>query len=316
MEILLAPMEGVIDGSMRALLTRVGGYHRCVTEFVRVTDREHPAKLFYRLSPELKNGGLTASGVPVYIQLLGGDSEVMAANAARAVSLGAPGIDLNFGCPSPIVNRKAGGAILLKEPERIHAIVAAVRRAVAGRVPVTAKLRLGYDDTEMTLDIVRATEAAGVDQIVVHARTRRDGYRVPARWEWLARINEVVTRPVVANGDIRSIGDYQRCLAESGCQDVMIGRAALYRPDLARGIGLFRANKVAPVMGWPELSVLIAEWGDAMLVAAPEKAVVARLKQWLRMLFHHYPEVEPCFSELRTETDWPVMRRRLLRGAL
>ena len=95
-KILLAPMEGVIDHTMRDLLTRLGGIDRCVTEFLRVSHELLPARVFYRICPELRDGGYTPSGVPVYLQLLGGNPELLAANAARAAQLGAPGIDLNL----------------------------------------------------------------------------------------------------------------------------------------------------------------------------------------------------------------------------
>ena len=107
MRLMLAPMEGVIDHTMRELLTSLGSVDRCVTEFVRVSDRLLPPRVFRRLCPELDRGGVTAAGVPVYVQLLGGQPGVVADNAARAAELGAPGIDLNFGCPAKTVNRSA-----------------------------------------------------------------------------------------------------------------------------------------------------------------------------------------------------------------
>ena len=113
MKIMLAPMEGVVDCYMRDLLTGIGGYDACVTEFVRVVDKCLPAKVYRRLCPELACGARTAAGTPVVIQLLGGEAPVMAENAALAAALGAPGIDINFGCPSKVVNRNGGGAVLL-----------------------------------------------------------------------------------------------------------------------------------------------------------------------------------------------------------
>ena len=177
MRLMLAPMEGVIDHTMRELLTSLGGVDRCVTEFIRVTERLLPPRVFYRLCPELARGGRTASGVPVYVQLLGGRAAVMAENAARAAELGAPGIDLNFGCPAKTVNRSDGGAILLREPRRVHDITAAVRAAVPDHIPVTVKTRLGYEDSALFADIAMGIESAGATELTVHARTKRDGYR-------------------------------------------------------------------------------------------------------------------------------------------
>ena len=137
-KIVLAPMEGLADDVLRAVLTATGGYDWCVTEFVRVTNTILPHSLYTRTSPELKNGSRTASGTPVRIQLLGSDPQMLAANAAHLALLEPAGIDLNFGCPTPLVNRNRGGAALLDEPELLQRIAAAVRRAVPANIPVTA----------------------------------------------------------------------------------------------------------------------------------------------------------------------------------
>lgn len=139
-----------MDHTMRDLLTRVGGYERCVTEFVRVVDRQLPNRVFHRACPELSQGGKTPAGTPVYVQLLGGDPDVMALNAQVLERLGAPGIDINFGCPSKTVNNSDGGSVLLREPERVHGIIRAVRAAVSPQIPVTAKIRLGFKDTQQS----------------------------------------------------------------------------------------------------------------------------------------------------------------------
>jgi tRNA-dihydrouridine synthase C len=115
--LLLAPMEGLLDADLRETLTTVGGVERCVSEFIRVTDRLLPARVYYRLMPELRQASRTTAGTPVRGQLLGSDPAVMADNAARLAELGAEGVDLNFGCPAPTVNRHRGGAVLLDEPE-------------------------------------------------------------------------------------------------------------------------------------------------------------------------------------------------------
>ena len=115
----LAPMEGVVDVYMRDLLTKVGGFDLCVSEFVRVSQHLFPASVFYRYCPELLTGGNTASGVPVHVQIMGGEPAVIAENAAFVAELGAPGIDINFGCPAKTVNRHDAGATLLQWPDRL-----------------------------------------------------------------------------------------------------------------------------------------------------------------------------------------------------
>lgn len=307
MKVLLAPMEGVVDPYMRDLLTRLGGFDGCVTEFLRVTRGAVPRRNILRVCPELNNGGKTANGTPVTVQLLGGDAEAMALNAAAIADMGAPGIDLNFGCPSKKVNSKDGGAILLKEPARIHEIVAAVRRAVRATIPVSAKVRLGYADTELALDIAMAVEDAGADFITVHARTRDDGYRAPARWEWLSRVNEALSIPVIANGDIRSVEDYWRCREISGCDDVMIGRAAVSRPDLARQIRLSQQQQEAAAMDWPGVQQLLVGMGARMAEDIESRHVATRLKQWLAMLKQEYREASECFDRIRCLKDFESM---------
>ncbi len=179
MTLLLAPMEGLLDFVLRDVLTRVGGVDRCVSEFIRITGSLLPDKVFLRYVPELLNGSRTLAGVPVRAQLLGSDPVCMAENAARLAALQPEGIDLNFGCPAKVVNRHGGGAALLQEPERIAAVVAAVRRAVPAHLPVSAKMRLGFNDTLLMRECAQAMQDGGAAELVVHARTKADGYRPP-----------------------------------------------------------------------------------------------------------------------------------------
>jgi tRNA-dihydrouridine synthase C len=236
MKLILAPMEGLADDVLRGVLTGAGGYDWCVTEFVRVTDAVLPHRCYTRLSPELAHGARTAAGTPVRIQLLGNDPEMLAANAAHLARLRPFGIDLNFGCPTPLVNRHRGGAALLGEPELLHRIAAAVRAAVPRELPVTAKMRLGIDDTDKAIDCALALEAGGVNELVVHARTRADGYKPLARWEWVAHIRAAVKLPLIANGEVWTVADWHAIRAATGCDDVMLGRGAVADPLLARRI--------------------------------------------------------------------------------
>lgn len=236
MKIYLAPMEGVLDHLLRDILTRIAGVDVCVTEFIRVTDQLLPESVFHRLAPELGQGSRTPSGTPVLVQLLGNDPVAMGENAVRAAEMGAPGIDLNFGCPAKTVNKSRGGAILLKDPEEVHDITAGVRRALPAEVPLSGKMRLGFQDKSLAIENAQAIEAAGASRLTVHARTKVEGYKPPAHWEWIARIREAVSIPVVANGDIWTVEDYHRCRQVSGCEDVMIGRGLIANPFLAQAI--------------------------------------------------------------------------------
>ncbi|WPO98732.1 tRNA-dihydrouridine synthase [Pseudomonas sp. HR96] len=303
MQIALAPMEGLVDDILRDVLTRVSGIDWCVTEFIRVTERLLPASYYHGFAPELKQGARTAAGVPLRVQLLGSDPGCLAENAAFACTLGAPVIDLNFGCPAKTVNKSRGGAVLLKEPELLYRILEAVRRAVPAEIPVTAKMRLGFDSPDVALDCARALAGGGAQQIVVHARTKVEGYKPPAHWEWVARVQEVVKVPVFANGEIWTVDDWRRCREISGAEDIMLGRGLVSRPDLARQIAAARAGEEVVEMTWAELLPLIQDfWRQAEASMTPRQAP-GRLKQWVAMLTRSYPEAVQLFTQLRRETD-------------
>lgn len=177
MRVLLAPMEGVLDSLVRELLTEVNDYDLCITEFLRVVDQLLPAKSFYRLCPELHHASRTPSGTLVRIQLLGQYPQWLAENAARAVELGSYGVDLNCGCPSKLVNGSGGGATLLKDPELIYQGAKAMRAAVPDHLPVTVKVRLGWDSDSRSFEIADAVQQAGATELAVHGRTKEDGYK-------------------------------------------------------------------------------------------------------------------------------------------
>ena len=311
MEIALAPMEGLVDDILRELLTEVGGLDWCVSEFIRVCDRLLPAAAFAKLAPELGQGARTPSGTPMRVQLLGSDPACLADNAAFACTLGAPVIDLNFGCPAKTVNKSRGGAVLLKEPELLNRIVESVRQAVPAHIPVTAKMRLGYDSPNSALACAEALVEGGAAQLVVHARTKVEGYRPPAHWEWVARVADQVAVPVLANGEIWTLDDYWRCRSVSGQASVMLGRGLVSRPDLAVQIAAaVRGEEVRP-LGWAEILPLLQRfWLMAQRKLAPRYAP-GRLKQWLGMLTRSYPEAAALFAQVRRESDCALIDRLL-----
>ena len=294
-------MEGVTDYHLRRILTGIGGYHRCVTEFLRVTDHLYPDKVFYRICPELKTNGATASGTPVFLQLLGSDSLALARNAERAVALGAIGIDLNFGCPAKTVNRHGGGSALLRTPEVVANIVSAVRDAVDPSVPVTAKMRLGFDDPDNVLEIATLIEQAGATELCIHARTRVDGYRPPAYWSRVRSVTDALSIPVVINGEIWSVSDSRSARVDSGCNDVMLGRGALSVPDLALQLQSSEQPEVGMEcrpLTWASVVVLL----EKLLESAsefPPRYAGNRTKQWLSYLKRGYPEATTVFERIK-----------------
>jgi tRNA-dihydrouridine synthase C len=293
-------MEGLLDFVLRDILTRVGGIDRCVSEFIRVTNSLLPERAFIRVVPELLNGSRTLAGVPVRPQLLGSDPVCLAENAGRLASLGPMGVDLNFGCPAKVVNRHGGGAALLDEPELLVKIVAAVRRAVPLEQTVSAKMRLGFNDDSRAVECALAIAEAGATEIVVHARTKADGYRPPAYWARVNDIRQAVHIPVVANGEIWTVDDARRCRAASGCDTLMLGRGMVTDPGLALAI---RADSDTTHLPWADLQPMINAFWQLVCSQLEPRSRAGRLKQWLNFLRRQYPEAEVAFLALRAETD-------------
>ncbi len=297
-------MEGVIDAHTRALLTRLPGFDWTVTEFVRVVDARLPPRVFHRHCPELTLPEVTTpSGVPVHLQLLGSDPEALAANARQALHLGAVSLDLNFGCPAKLVNRRDGGASMLRDPRRVHAAVAAVHDAVGDAIPVTAKIRLGFADRRLALACALAAQDAGARQLVVHGRTRNEGYRPPAHWEWIGRIRQRLSIPVVANGDIWTLQDYWRARTLSGCRDVMLGRGALADPWLAQRIHHWQTSgETLPETPWSARAETLMRFAALQRSTLPERVVVSLIKQWLNHMRARDAEAAQRFASLKRIT--------------
>jgi tRNA-dihydrouridine synthase C len=291
--ILLAPMEGLADDVLRGVLTSLGSYDWGICEFIRVSANVLPAKTFLRVCPELKNASRTVSGTPIRVQLLGSDPLLMAENARQVVALNPAGIDLNFGCPAPTVNRHRGGAALLNEPELLNQIVSAVRAVIPANIPFTAKMRLGINDTSRALECAQALAAGGIDELIVHGRTKLDGYRPPARWEWIDKVRAAVDIPLIANGEVWTVEDFKRCQQETGCADIMLGRGAVADPLLVRRV------RGEAVDGWNEILPAVGQYWLGVRRKVVAVHAGGRLKQWLAMLRRNYPEAEVLYQKLR-----------------
>ncbi|MCZ2496220.1 tRNA dihydrouridine(16) synthase DusC [Xylophilus sp. Kf1] len=301
--ILLAPMEGLLDFVLRDILTRVGGVDRCVSEFIRVTDTVLPDRVFLRYVPELLNGSRTPAGIPVRPQLLGSDPGWLAGNAAALARLQPEGIDLNFGCPAAIVNRHGGGAALLDTPERLFDIMSRVRGAVPAGIPVSAKMRLGVNDGSRAVECARALAEAGACELVVHARTKADGYRPPAYWESIPAIRAAVAVPVVANGEVWTVADALRCREVSGGRALMLGRGIVADPGLGWAIRRADGEAGTADADWATLRPQLDHFWAVISRHFPGRQRVGRLKQWLNLLRRRHPQAEDAFQQLRTLTD-------------
>ncbi len=313
-------MDGVTDWAFRDLLTRLASHDGppddavsnnaidwCVSEFVRITQRPAPAKLLRRACPELANGGRTQSGVAVHLQLLGGDPDPIAETARLAVDLGTSGIDLNFGCPAKTVNRHDGGASLLRHPARLEGIVRAVRAAVDPKIPVSAKIRTGWDDHRAVRTLARAAEAGGASWLTVHGRTRAEGYGPAANWEAVGEARDAIDIPVVANGDLNSADALERCRQTSGCDAFMLGRGAMAQPQIFGEIrGWIASGQHLP------LSEILLQHAELLIANdASRSLVVRRTKQWLCLASKIDASLRPLFESIKRLGELDVCLRAL-----
>ena len=313
MQLILAPMQGLVDDVMRDLLTRIGGFDECVSEFVRITHTVHSRATWLKYVPEIAHANRTPAGTPCTVQLLGSDAENMAVNALEAVRFGADKIDLNFGCPAPTVNKHKGGAVLLKEPDLIYHIVRTLRQRLPQHIPLTAKMRLGYEDKNLALECASAIENGGACALTVHARTKVEGYEPPAHWEWVRKIRDAVSIPVTANGDVFSLQDYLDIKTVSGCDSVMLGRGAVIRPDLARQIKQYENGETVKDTDFAEVSSWIVQFFDLCLTKeANNKYPVARLKQWLGMMKKEFEQAQVLFDRIRAVKEADEVKQILL----
>ncbi len=295
----LAPMDGVTDHVYRDLVTaraRPGAIAFAVSEFLRVTDRALPRSTILRMCPEIGAGGTTRAGVPVLLQLLGGQAEPLAETARVAVQMGAWGIDLNFGCPAKLVNRHDGGASLLRSLDRLEAIVACVRGAVPEDRPVSVKVRLGWESREEIVPIARAAERGGASWLTIHGRTKTEMYGPPADWHAIGRARAAVNLVVVANGDLNSREYIERCGTASGCSHFMLGRGPMGRPTLFVG-----APEPTDTDANTTLLVdLLLEYVELLRAAGcTEDRQVGRVKQWLSLGKSVNAEVTPVFDRVK-----------------
>ena len=237
--VLQSPLSGVTDLVFRRLVRKYAPQSMLYTEMVSAKEIHHLQEL-----PKIMH--IAAEEEPISIQLFDCRPDFMAEAAKKAVAEGANTIDINMGCPVNKITKKGGGSSLLRQPEVAEAIVRTVVDAV--NVPVTVKTRIGWSEQEINiLDFARRMEDAGAQMLTLHARTRAQGYNGAANWSWIKKVKQILTIPVIANGDIFSPLAAVRCLEETSADGVMCSRGTLGYPFLVGEIDyLLKTGETLP----------------------------------------------------------------------
>ncbi len=284
--LILAPMEGVGDQCFRKAMASIGGFNEAVRDFLRVPSNAHVQSLAIRYQAN------EMTPIPLAAQIMGSDIQLMADMSREIAARGAPRIDLNCGCPSNTVTGRGAGSSLLKDPNHLYHIAQAMVKAVP--IPVTAKLRSGFDDTSLFKENLLAAQESGVRYITLHPRTKAEGYGPPARWDLIAEAKSLLTIPVVGNGDILNVEDALKMLKTTRCDALMIGRGSLINPFIFHQIQSHFDGKEYKC-SWANLkhyfNVYLAEMPPEM----SEKTKVGKLKQLMTFLF----KINPLLLEQR-----------------
>lgn len=274
--LILAPMEGVGDQAFRQAIASIGGFDEGVRDFLRVPSNAHVKSLACKYKAN------EIAPIPLAAQLMGSDSELMADMAREMQFLGAPRIDLNCGCPSNTVTGKGAGSSLLKDPNFLHQIAKSMVNAVS--IPVTAKLRSGFDDISLFKENLLAAQESGIKFLTLHPRTKVDGYGPPARWDLIAEAKALLKIPVVGNGDILTVEDALRMLHETKCDALMIGRGSVINPFIFHEIKTHFSGKPYEKK-WSDLLRYFETYLTGNPVTMSDKTRVNKMKQMMSFIF-------------------------------
>ena len=310
--VFLAPMAGVTDTAYRILARELG----CPLVYSEMVSDKG---INYRNGHTLEMLHTEPAERPIAMQLFGAEPESVARAAQYVESLGCADIlDFNMGCPAPKVVKNHEGSALMKEPRQAFAILSALRKAV--RLPVTVKMRLGWDDDSINvLELARLAEQAGMDAIAVHGRTREQFYRGQADWETIAAVKQAVSIPVIANGDVRTCADLARIFAVTGCDGVMIGRAAQGNPWIFRRFREFLQTGVElPEPSLAERGEIILRHLDMLLQFKGDYIGPREMRKhatWYTKGLPHGAELRNLFNQAETREDFVrIIDKFLLKG--
>ena len=273
----LAPMQDVTTLQFMRVMARYGGPEVYWTEYFRVHGDSKPEK--WILDSITKN----PTGRPVVAQMIGNDIPALVRNAKLLQQFPVAAIDLNLGCPAPIVYRKCAGGGLLREPEKIDAILGALRDAVT--IPFTVKTRIGFESPGEFDELLKLFAKHPIDLLTVHARTVKQMYRPGVRYDLIAQAAREMRCPVFANGNVHGAPQAQTLIAETGVRGLMIGRGAIRNPWLFDQIRAeLRGEKIKLPTGRDVLAYVRELWENEITPGVPESAQVMRMKKFMNFI--------------------------------
>ena len=272
----LAPMEGVGDQAFRKAMVSIGGFDEAIRDFLRVPTNAHIKSLAsVYLSDEI-------SPFPITAQIMGGDPLLMADMAQELEKKGAPRIDINCGCPSNVVNGRGAGSSLLKDPKLILNMTQEVNKAV--KIPVSVKMRSGFEDTSFFKENLLAAQDGGAAFITLHPRTKKEGYLPPANWDLISEAKQTLKIPVVGNGDILTVNDALSMLKQTNCDALMIGRGSIINPFIFHQIKAHFSG-VSFKAKWEDLENYFKVYMASFSEGTRKKTQVNKLKQLFGFFF-------------------------------
>ncbi len=275
-------MEGVGDRCFRKAMASIGGFNEAVRDFLRVPRNAHIKSLACAYVADELNP------IPLAAQIMGSDLDLMAEMAREIESRGAPRIDLNCGCPSNTVTGRGAGSSLLKEPDFLHQVAKAIVKSVS--IPVTVKMRSGFEDTSLFRENLLAAQESGIKYLTLHPRTKLDGYGPPAKWDLIAEAKALLHIPVVGNGDILTVEHAAAMLRTTGCDALMIGRGSIINPFIFHEIQASFSG-IAFKPEWEALVRYFEVYLEEFPLDMPLRTKVNKLKQLFSFLFKANPEL-------------------------